>query len=415
MCTEAKRSLKARPLLEVADILRGHANGFFSVRRESMSSHKRRVATRIETCRTPRLGGHKHSCNECDHAEISYNSCRDRHCPKCQGTASNAWLNARQADLLPVEYFHVVFTVPTGIAEIALQNKRAMYGILMRTTMETLKQIAADPKHLGAQIGALAILHTWGQSMMHHPHVHCVVPGGGLSSEGDKWISCRPGFFLPVKVLSEVFRGKFINMTRQAFANGELSFYGDLEQLNDAKAFASHLAKTYATNWVVYAKPPFGGPDQVLKYLARYSHRVAISNHRLVSMDKGRVKFRWKNYAKGNRHRTMELDAHEFIRRFLTHVFPKGFMRIRHCGFLANACRAKQIPRCRELLDCATPNTIDDGKGESSLLVEEKTRHCPSCKTGKLIRQLLPVAPVLPCDLANRPKAKPPPSLINTT
>jgi len=353
-----------------------------------MSSAKRRVVRKLVTCRSAALGGHIDQCDQCDYERISYNSCRNRHCPKCQAAARAEWLEAREADLLPVEYFHVVFTVPLGIAEIALQNKKAMYGILLRASAETLQKIAADPKHLGARVGVLSVLHTWGQNLMHHPHVHCVVPGGGISLEGDKWVPCRPGFFLPVKVLSKVFRGKFLAMTRRAFAQGELSFQGHLARLNDADAFDAHLQATYATDWVVYAKPPFGGAGQVLRYLARYTHRVAISNRRLVSLENGKVKFRWKDYAHGNRHRTMSLDAHEFIRRFLLHILPKGFMRIRHFGFLANACRTEQLRRCRKLLGCSRANVPVDIADNSS--PDDQPRLCPSCRTGHLIRCDLP-------------------------
>ncbi len=398
----------ARPLFEVADILTAHADAFFRTRGESVSSANRRVVRKIVACRTPALGGHTENCDQCEYERIAYNSCRDRHCPKCQATARSTWLEARQADLLPVEYFHVVFTVPTGIAEIALQNKRTMYGILMRAAMKTLQQIAADPKHLGARIGALAILHTWGQTLMHHPHVHCVVPGGGLSPENNRWISCPRGFFLPVKVLSAVFRGKFIEMTRKAFANGELSFFGETECLNDSDAFESHLDEACTANWVVHAKPPFGGSDQVLKYLARYTHRVAISNHRLVSVNDGRVKFRWKDYAHGNRHSTMDLEAPEFIRRFLLHVLPRGFMRIRHCGFLANARRTEQLLICRSLLDCPeSASDSNDDPQDPHLRIDEGLRRCPSCAEGYLTRrELLPKTQVF------APRAKPPPTRV---
>jgi len=377
-----------RPLLEVADVLSAHADAFFEARGGAMSSAKRRVVRKLVTCRSAALGGHIDQCDQCDYERISYNSCRNRHCPKCQAAARAEWLEAREADLLPVEYFHVVFTVPLGIAEIALQNKKAMYGILLRASAETLQKIAADPKHLGARVGVLSVLHTWGQNLMHHPHVHCVVPGGGISLEGDKWVPCRPGCFLPVKVLSKIFRGKFLAMTRRAFAQGELSFQGHLARLNDADAFDAHLQATYATDWVVYAKPPFGGAGQVLRYLARYTHRVAISNRRLVSLENGKVKFRWKDYAHGNRHRTMSLDAHEFIRRFLLHILPKGFMRIRHFGFLANACRTEQLRRCRKLLGCSRANVPVDIADNSS--PDDQPRLCPSCRTGHLIRCDLP-------------------------
>ncbi|MCP3935178.1 MAG: transposase, partial [Actinomycetia bacterium] len=270
-----------RPSLEVADVFVAHADSYHRRYGSAPSSVASRVLHKIIACRTSLLGGHVDRCDQCDYKLVSYNSCRDRHCPKCQASARADWLEARARDLLDVEYFHVVFTVPPPIAEIALQNKRALYGILLRASAETLKQIAADPKHLGAAIGFISVLHTWGQNLMHHPHVHCIVPGGGLSPDGTQWISCRPGFFLPVRVLSKVFRGKFLEMVRQAYSKGELQFHGEeLGGLDDPKAFEARLRSTLATDWVVYAKPPFGGPKQVLKYLANYTHRVAISNHR---------------------------------------------------------------------------------------------------------------------------------------
>ena len=289
------------PSIEVADVFAAHTDSFLKKRGGVVSSAKRRVLRDIVACRTAVLGGHMECCDECGHERPAYNSCGNRHCPKCQAAARANWLDARAADLLPVEYFHVVFTVPPSIAAIALQNKKAMYGILMKAAAETLKQISADPKHLGAKIGFLSVLHTWGQNLHHHPHVHCVVPGGGLSPDGKRWVSCPPGFFLPVRVLSSVFRGKFLDLTRRAFANEELQFQGSLAKLEDAGEFAEYLKSSYTNNWVVYAKRPFGGPEQVLKYLARYTHRVAISNHRLLSMSDDQVRFRWKDYAHGNR------------------------------------------------------------------------------------------------------------------
>ena len=282
-----------RPPIEVADVLAAHTDAFLKVHGDAVSLAKRRVLRDLVLCRTAALGGHLERCDDCGHERPAYDSCHNRHCPKCQAAARAQWLEARAADLLPVEYFHVVFTVPPAIAEIALQNKKVMYDILMRACAETIKQIAADPKHLGAKIGFLSVLHTWGQNLHHHPLVHCVVPGGGLSPDGERWVSCSPGFFLPVAVLSSVFRGKFLDMTRRAFAAGELQFQGALAKLQDADEFAARLKMSYASNWCVYAKPPFGGPAQVLKYLARYTQRVAISNHRLLSLRNGKVQFRW--------------------------------------------------------------------------------------------------------------------------
>lgn len=382
-----------RPPLEVADIFSAHADAFLKAYCGAVSSAKRRVLRDIAACRTAVLGGHIDRCDRCDYERIAYNSCRNRHCPKCQASSRAEWLEARAADLLDVEYFHVVFTLPAAIAEIALQNKKVIYDILFQASSQTLLQIAADPKHLGARIGFLSVLHTWGQTLLHHPHVHCVVPGGGLSLDGKTWVSCPRGFFLPIGVLKKVFRGKFLDLTRRAFARGELSFQGKLDHLNDASMFASHLQATYATDWVVYAKRPFGGPTQVLKYLAGYTHRVAISNHRLLSLQDGQVRFRWKDYTHGNRQRVMALDAVEFTRRFLLHVLPRRFVRIRHCGFLANTCRRDKLARCRELIGTMDPCNSDSGDAEERedlcLQIIENNRSCPACKHGHLVRELL--------------------------
>lgn len=394
-----------RPSIEVADIFAAHA-GAFVEGRGVVSSATRRVLHDLSVCRTAALGGHIERCDSCDYEQVAYNSCRNRHCPKCQATARAAWLEARAADLLPVEYFHVVFTVPAQIAEIALQNKRVMYDILLRASARTLLKIAADPRHLGAKIGFLSVLHTWGQNLMHHPHVHCVVPGGGLSSKGRGWVSCPSGFFLPVRVLSRVFRGKFLEMTRKAFAERRLSFHGNLEGLNHPDAFDARLTATLANDWVVYAKPPFGGPEQVLKYLANYTHRVAISNHRLISLEDDQVRFRFRDYARGNRKRTMTLEATEFIRRFLLHVLPQGFVRIRHFGLLANSCRRDKLARCRKLIGSvghdvtitATENVNADGKLGT----------CPVCG------QHLVRIELLPCP-AQRTTATRPPALIDSS
>ena len=381
----------ARPRLEVADVIRAHADALFDALGSALSSARRRVLNLIATCRTAALGGHVKRCDQCGHDEVSYNSCRNRHCPKCQGASTAKWLDARAADLLPVHYFHVVFTVPAEIAAIALQNKKTMYGILMRAAAQTLLQIAADPKHLGATIGVLSVLHTWGQNLMHHPHVHCVVPGGGLSSDKQRWIPCRPGFLLPVKVLGSVFRGKFLAMTKRAFADGKLKFQGELSALQDSTEFASYLKRCYRHNWVVYSKKPFGGPTQVLKYLARYTHRVAISNHRLVALDNGRVTFRWKDYASGNKKRVMTLDAVEFLRRFSLHVLPRGFVRIRHHGFLANTCRREALDLCRTALGLTREPTE---ASESQTSPPDETPKCPKCEFGRLVTvgELPPIA-----------------------
>src|SRR6202030_752671 len=288
----------------------------------------------IELCRTAALGGHIERCDRCDHQRICYNSCRDRHCPKCQSLARAQWLEDRRSELLDTQYFHVVFTVPQPIAAIALQNKANVYNILFRAASETLRTIAADPKHLGAQIGFFAVLHTWGQNLHHHPHLHCVLPGGGISPDRSRWIACRRQFLLPVKVLSRLFRAKFANYLRRAFHHGELVFHGQLQPLAQKHNFIAWLNRIVRCEWVVYAKPPFGGPQQVLKYLARYTHRVAIANRLLVALQDGHVSFRWKDYSHAGQSAIMTLQATEFIRRFLLHVLPRGFVKIRYFGFL---------------------------------------------------------------------------------
>lgn len=378
-----------RHRLEVADVFRSHGPAFLDEFGASLSSEQRRVLHDVAACRTAELGGHVEECDHCGHQRIAYNSCRNRHCPKCQATAAAQWMEARAAELLPVEYFHVVFTLPTGLGPIALQNPRMVYGILLRAAAETLQQVAADPKRLGAEIGILAILHTWGQNLQHHPHVHCVVPGGGLSPDGSRWISCRPGFFLPARVLSRVFRGKFLALLRGAFDQGKLSFHGKLSALADAGEFQRRLSLAAETEWVVYAKPPFGGPEQVLKYLARYTHRVAISNRRLIDLEDDKVRFHWKDYAHGGGQKTMTLKATEFIRRFLLHVLPSGFVRIRHYGFLANRVCQEKLALCRRLLGVETaPELIgSDPCAEPQETVEgQPAAHvCPSCGEGRMV------------------------------
>ena len=336
--------------LEVADVFRRHGPEWRAAQAGHLDRMQRRVMGAIEACRTAALGGHMRRCDGCGHAEIAYNSCRNRHCPKCQGAARAAWVAARRTELLPVPYFHVVFTLPAAVGAIAFQNKAAVYGILFRAAAETLRTIASDPRHLGAEIGGVAVLHTWGQAPQHHPHVHCIVPGGGLSPDGTRWIACPPGFFLSVKVLGRLFRRLFLGHLARAFRAGTLRFFGDLAPLTDAGAFAAHCAMLRGLDWVVYAKRPFGGPEQVLAYLGRYTHRVAISNSRLVGMADGTVRFRWKDYRHEGRQKVMTLDAGEFMRRFLLHVLPPGFHRIRHFGFMANGHRAARLARCRRLL-----------------------------------------------------------------
>ncbi len=336
----------------------------------------------IENCRTAALGGHVAGCTKCDHQHVAYNSCRNRHCPKCQGLAARDWMQARVEDLLPVEYFHVVFTLPALIADIAYQNKAAVYGPLFKASAQTLLTIAADPKHLGARIGMTSVLHTWGSAMTHHPHVHVIVPGGGLSPDGARWIDCRPGFFLPVKVLSRLFRRLFLEGLVKLHEAGELAFFGDLSELVDPIAFAAYLAPLRQVDWVVYAKPPFGGPEAVLAYLSRYTHRVAISNHRLVSADAETVAFRWKHYRikRGDRMKVMRLPTSEFIRRFLVHVLPSGSHRIRHTGFLANGIRRDRIEKIRCLIDTEPePDRTTGEDGRTNADTRDPRQTCPTC------------------------------------
>jgi hypothetical protein len=341
----------------------------------------------LAVCRTAALGGHLDQCDQCGLRQPSYNSCRNRHCPKCQAAARGEWLEARRAELLPVGYFHVVFTLPEEMAQIALQNKAVLYELLFRTSAQTLQEIAADPRHLGATIGFLSVLHTWGQNLLHHPHIHCVVPGGGISPDGTQWIASPPNFFLPVRVLSRVFRGKFLAGLRRAWRRGELSFHGSLEPLRDDREFQRLVDRAYRREWVVYAKPPFGGAEQVLKYLARYTHRVAISNHRLVSMDDDRVTFHWKDYARGGRCATMTLRAVEFLRRFLLHVLPSGFQRLRRYGFLANGHGQTKLELCRRLLQQtshAADATVKSVAEETGPMGEAAAPVCPVCRIGRL-------------------------------
>jgi hypothetical protein len=342
-----------RERLEVADIFRAQGPAWRRARAGHLSLGQLKVMSAIERCRTAALGGHVAACEDCAHIQIAYNSCRNRHCPKCQGAAAKDWLAARQAELLPVPYYHVVFTLPAPIADIAYQNKAAIYGVLFKATAETLITIAADPKHLGARIGLTAVLHTWGSALTHHPHVHCIVPGGGISPAGDSWISCRPGFFLPVRVLSRLFRRLFLEKLEAAHEARQLQFFGEHARLLDHDEFTAYLAPLRKVEWVVYAKPPFAGPQSVLDYLSRYTHRVAISNSRLISLDNNGVTFKWKDYRTKaqNPWTTMTLTAGEFIRRFLIHVLPSGFHRIRHYGLFANGGRAENLARARELLD----------------------------------------------------------------
>jgi Putative transposase/Transposase zinc-binding domain len=349
----------ARPALDVADIFRDHGAAWRAANAGHVSLGQLQVMSAIERCRTVALGGHVARCEDCEHTTIAYNSCRNRHCPKCQGAAARHWLAAREAELLPVGYFHLVFTLPGPIADIAYQNKAVIYDLLFKASSEALLTIAADPKHLGARIGITAVLHTWGSAMTHHPHVHMIVPGGGLSADQSRWISCRSRFFLSVRVLSRLFRRLFLQLLLAAHAKSRLRFFADHRALADRAAFVAYLEPLRRAEWVVYAKEPFGGPEAVLAYLSRYTHRVAISNHRLVAADERGVAFRYKDYRIDGpgRYKTMTLPTHEFIRRFLIHVLPKGFHRIRHYGLLANGQRAANLARARELLHVPPPAT----------------------------------------------------------
>jgi hypothetical protein len=382
----------ARPALEVADIFRAHGPAWRRAQAGHLSLGQLKVMSAIERCRTAALGGHVARCEACDHTHIAYNSCRNRHCPKCQGAAAKEWLTDREAELLPVPYYHVVFTLPAPIADIAYQNKAAIYAILFKAAAETLVTIAADPKHLGARIGLTAVLHTWGSALTHHPHVHCIVPGGGLSpacpgqrSGGARWVSCRPGFFLPVRVLSRLFRRLFLEQLVSAHEAGRLHFFGDHAALAGGDAFTAYLAPLRTIEWVVYAKRPFTGPEAVLAYLSRYTHRVAIANSRLITFDDNGVTFRWKDYrAKGReRQKVMTLASDEFIRRFLIHVLPSGFHRIRHYGLFANGGRAENLARVRDLLGVPAQQDKPDADASAD---EPPTSQlpCPCC-SGRMI------------------------------
>jgi hypothetical protein len=395
-----------RPHLEVADVFRRYGPEYRLRHVETLSQGQRRVMNAIERCRTEALGGHLEQCDACGYQRPAYNSCRNRHCPKCQSLARVRWLEERQAELLPTQYFHVVFTLPEQIAAIAYQNKAVLYEILFRATSKTLQTIAADPRHLGAEIGFLTVLHTWGQNLLHHPHLHCLVPGGGIARDGNQWVACRTGFFLPVRILSRLFRRLFLKRLQTAFNSGKLSFSSSLQHLQDPQAFAQYLAPVRQTEWVVYAKRPFGGPEQVLAYLGRYTHRVAISNNRLLSMQQGKVSFRWKDYRDHDSCKTMTLEAHEFIRRFLLHVLPGGFQRIRHYGFLANRVRQAKLAQCRELLGAPAPSTPSpqerpDYRDVYETLTGTSLRACPACREGHMVQiMILPtIAPTpVPAD-----------------
>jgi Putative transposase/Transposase zinc-binding domain len=383
-----------RPALEVADIFREHGPAWREAQRGHLNLAQLKVMSAITQCRTAALGGHVLRCEGCGTDQIAYNSCRNRHCPKCQSTAAQRWLDARQADLLPVEYYHVVFTLPAPIADIAYTNKALIYGLLFDVAAEVLQTIAADPKHLGARIGATLVLHTWGSALTHHPHVHGIVPGGGLSSDGARWVACRPGFFLPVRVLSRLFRRRFLEELQRRHQAGKLRFFGELASLADAAAFKQWLRPMRQCEWVVYAKRPFAGPAAVLAYLSRYTHRVAISNSRLLAMDERGVTFRWKDYrAKGKtRYKAMTLSPEEFMRRFLLHVLPGGFHRIRHYGLLANGTRRLNLAAARQFLEApgdAHPVTASRVAANDEPLSPGATFTCRHCGRPMLVLRLL--------------------------
>jgi hypothetical protein len=373
--------LNVRRTLEVADIFRRHGAAYRADRAGSMPFGQHRVMAAIEACRTAGLGGHVERCEDCGDTRITYNSCRNRHCPKCQGLARAQWLADRRAELLPVPYFHLVFTLPAPIGSIALQNKAAVYNILFRAAADTVQTIAADPKHLGAAIGMTAVLHTWGQNLFHHPHVHCIVPGGGLSPDS-RWIACRPGFFLSVRVLSRLYRRLFLERLQAAFDAGMLAFFGELVGLAKPAAFAAHLRPLRKLEWVVYAKRPFGGPQQVLDYLGRYTHRVAIANSRLIALSEGQVRFRWKDYRYPQRRKVMTLQVGEFIRRFLLHVLPEGFRRIRYFGYFGNTHRRTKLALIRGLLALPEPEPAPepaDYRERYARLFGRSLDICPAC------------------------------------
>jgi hypothetical protein len=393
-----------RGVLEVADVVRRHGCAYRFDRARPLGRVEARVMSAIALCRTAALGGHVEACGDCTHSRIAYNSCRNRHCPKCQGAAREAWLAEREKDLLPVPYFHVVFTVPAAIAAMAFQNKAVVYAILFEAAAFALRTASRDRRHLGGETGAVAILHTWGQALTHHPHVHCLVPGGALAPDG-RWIVCKPNFLLPIHVLSRLFRRRFVERLEEARIAGRLSFFGELAALNAADAFAASIARERRANWVVYAKPPFGSPRHVLAYLGRYTHRVAIANSRLVAMDDATVSFRWRDYRQAGAARVMTLEANEFIRRFLLHALPDGFHRIRHFGFLANGCRRTKLAAIRSAIAAARERGADALQaGDQAAATEDglepmrktfEPTACPCC--GGTMRVILILPRRKPC------------------
>ena len=381
----------SRPKLEVADVFRAFGQTYRNEHAGHLGLAQHKVMSAIEHCRTCVLGGHLLHCPSCHHDQIAYNSCRNRHCPKCQASSAKRWLDARKTELLPVEYYHLVFSLPADIADLAYYNKEVMYGILMKTAAQTLLTIAADKKHLGAQVGVTFVLHTWGSAMTHHPHVHGIVPGGGLSLDGEKWVACKSGFFLPVRVLSRLFRRLYLERLREAYEHHQLMFFGGCRSIEDAEPFTQWLNRHKKMEWVVYAKRPFAGPKAVLNYLARYTHRVAIANSRLVSMDECTVSFHWKNYRVKEqcRQRIMQLSHDEFIRRFLLHVLPSGFHRIRHYGLVANAGRKRNLKQARLLLHAQETKSSEQTEGEAKTQDYADTFICPKCHAPMVIIELL--------------------------
>jgi len=377
----------------MADVIRNAGQPFLERNHSWITWHHQKVLQAIERCRTAALGGHRDQCTRCGHSAISYNSCRNRHCPKCQGNARHRWLEARRQELLPTPYVHVVFTLPRELAPLALQNKKVIYDLLFRTSAETLLEVARNPRHLGGEIGFFGVLHTWNQKLQHHPHVHCVLPSGGLSADRSRWIQSRRSFFLPVKVLSRVFRGKFVEALKRAFREGKIGFHGTLKLLAQPNIFSAWLRQLFRNDWVVYCKRPFGGPEHVLRYLGAYTHRVAISNHRLVALAEGKITFRWRDSAHKNKKRLITMPVEEFLRRFLLHVLPRGFVRIRNFGFLANRRRATLLPLCSQLLDSA-PQSQSSTQPVANDADTLSFWSCPLCGGPMRVIEMLTVAQI---------------------
>jgi hypothetical protein len=375
-------------MIEVADIFKKYAEAYRSKYKLPLQHLK--VISAIEDCRTAKLGGHIEVCDKCSHIKISYNSCRNRHCPKCQSLSKERWLDARMKDLMPIQYFHVVFTIPIELNALTLQNKKLLYSILFRASSETLIELSRDYKHLGAEIGFISLLHTWGQNLMDHPHVHCIVTGGGLSLDSSKWISCRKDFFIHVKVLSRVFRGKFLDYLKKSYYSNKLNFSGQISTLGSRQEFKILIDELYKTEWVVYSKAPFKSPEHVLEYLGNYTHKVAISNSRITDLKDDKVTFKWRDYKDNNKPKLMTLDVFEFIRRFLFHVLPNGFVKIRHYGILSNRNRKTKLENCKKLLGVSTQNKLNSKAKETwqELLLrisQVDARICPCCRKGHMV------------------------------